>query len=263
MVTGTVAARPMWPFFGLVIVASLPFWVLGALVDYQPLPGLPVSALMTFVPAIAAVALVLHREGGAAARKLLARSFDVRRIPSLAWLAVAALTMPLVIFVSLALSRPPGPWVDAGALAAPLMFAAFFIGALGEELGWSGYATEPLAARWGALAAALIIGLFWAAWHVIPFLQGDRSFDWIFWQCAKSVAARVVMVWLFLNAGRSVFAVAVFHAMSNVSVFGTAGGGALYDPITTAFVLTAMAAAVVFISGPRTLGGARSQPFDQ
>jgi membrane protease YdiL (CAAX protease family) len=180
-------------------------------------------------------------------RALLARALDWRRIPAPIWLAAAVLTMPLAILASLLLTRPPGPWVDASALAAPLMFVVFFVGGLGEELGWSGYATEPLAARWGALRAALLIGVVWAAWHIIPFLQGGRSWDWIAWQGLKSVAARVVMVWLFFQAGRSVLAVTVFHAMSNVSEFGTVGGGALYDPATTALVLGALAVVVAVL----------------
>lgn len=237
-------------FFGLVLLLSTPFWILGAVVEFEPLPGLPISALMAFTPALAAGLLVLRRRGRSGLAAFFARAFDARRIPSPAWLAAAVLIMPAVVAASFAITRPAGPWLDASALAAPLMFAAFFVGGLGEELGWSGYATEPLAARWGALRAALVIGLFWAAWHVLPFLQGGRAWDWIAWQCAKSVAARVVMVWLFLRAGRSVFAVTVFHAMSNVSVFATAGGGVLYDPATTALLLGALALALFAIRPP-------------
>lgn len=65
----------------------------------------------------------------------------------------------------------------------------------------------------------------------------------------------MLIVWLFLNAGRSVFAVAVFHAMSNVSVFGTAGGGTLYDPVTTALVMAGLALALGAVYGPRSLTG--------
>ena len=35
------------------------------------------------------------------------------------------------------------------------LFATFLLPALAEELGWSGYALDPLQARWGALIASL------------------------------------------------------------------------------------------------------------
>jgi len=45
---------------------------------------------------------------------------------------------------------------------------SFFLSGVAEELGWSGYALEPLQARWGALRAALIIG------HGVGGLAPDR-----------------------------------------------------------------------------------------
>ena len=55
------------------------------------------------------------------------------------------------------LTAPPGRFSIALAL---VFFAVFFIGTVGEELGWQGYAYEPLAARHGALAASLGLGVF-------------------------------------------------------------------------------------------------------
>jgi len=43
-------------------------------------------------------------------------------------------------------------------LMAPVIFIFFFIGAAGEELGYIGYAIDPLQERWGALTACLIVG---------------------------------------------------------------------------------------------------------
>jgi membrane protease YdiL (CAAX protease family) len=47
-------------------------------------------------------------------------------------------------------------------LIAPVFFFMFFMGAIGEELGWMGYAIEPLQNRWGALKASIILGFIWA-----------------------------------------------------------------------------------------------------
>jgi uncharacterized protein len=97
------------------------------------------------------------------------------------------------------------------------MLFGFFIAGLCEELGWSGYAIDPLQARWGALGAGLLMGLVWAAWHWVPLVQAHRSATWIGWWSLYTVALRVVIVWLYNNTGKSVFAASLFHAFSNVS----------------------------------------------
>ncbi|MBL8770022.1 MAG: CPBP family intramembrane metalloprotease [Phenylobacterium sp.] len=220
------------PFFLLTTGLTLPFWALGAWVQFEPLPGLPASSLMAFCPAAAALILAARAGGGRATRALAARSFDVARLRGRwPWLAVTLL-MPALAGAAWLLQRQAGLLGEPqpGAMIAPLMMlAVFFVAALGEELGWSGYILEPMRERWGETAAALAIGIFWAAWHILPFLQADRAPEWIAWQCAKTVAVRVVMVRLYFGAGRSVFAVALFHALSNVAAFWLPFVGAQYD----------------------------------
>src|SRR5262245_24409880 len=72
------------------------------------------------------------------------------------------------------------------------MFLALFVAALGEELGWSGYAIDRMQARWNALAASLLLGLLWAAWHWVPLIQAHRPAAWIAWWSLYTVALRVV-----------------------------------------------------------------------
>ena len=62
-----------------------------------------------------------------------------------------------------------------------ILFVVFFIAAVGEELGWSGYAIDPLQDRFGALGGALLLGAVWALWHVIPLLEAQRSRGFIAW----------------------------------------------------------------------------------
>jgi membrane protease YdiL (CAAX protease family) len=110
------------------------------------------------------------------------------------------------------------------------MLAAFFVGALGEELGWSGYAIDPMQERWGALQAGILLGLVWAAWHVIALIQAHRSAAWIAWWCLGTVTMRVVIVWLYNGTGKSVFAVSLFHAIGNVSWQLFPVHGSYFDP---------------------------------
>ncbi len=98
------------------------------------------------------------------------------------------------------------------------MFLAFFIGALGEELGWSGYVIDPMQIRWNALQASLILGLVGVVWQVVPLLLINRSPTWIAWWCLYAVAIRMLIVWLYNSTGKSVFAVALFHATLNLTL---------------------------------------------
>ncbi len=50
-------------------------------------------------------------------------------------------------------------------------FFVYFIGALGEEVGWSGYIIEPLQNRYGALKASLVLGIIWAVWHIFHIIR--------------------------------------------------------------------------------------------
>ena len=138
------------------------FFLLGAATDLQLMPGLSVSALAAFVPMAAALVLVQLNKTSAGMLALLKRSFDFKRIKSKRWLVPILLLMPaisLMVYGVMRWTSMPMPLAQFQLFPALLMFAAFFMGALGEELGWSGYALEPMQERWGALVASLLLGL--------------------------------------------------------------------------------------------------------
>lgn len=238
-------------FVLLLLALSLPFWALAQATQIEPLPGLPLSALMAFMPAAAALILTVRADGAASARSLVFRSFDGARLRGHAPWWPLILLIPVVVFGPAALAGELAPTSGAAFWAPALMLVAFFVAALGEELGWTGYLTERLERRLGETAAALLIGALWAAWHVVPFLQADRPWDWIAWQCAKTVAVRVIMVRLYVGGGRSVFAVSLFHALSNVAAFSLPMWGGTYDPRQAAIILASVALALT-LGRPRT-----------
>ena len=94
-------------------------------------------------------------------------------------------------YVLMRLARMPLPTPQFSVLAPIVMVLAFFVAALGEELGWPRYVIDPMQELWGALVASILLGLVWAAWHIIPLVQAHRSPIWIAWWC--------------LFTGRSVF----------------------------------------------------------
>jgi uncharacterized protein len=243
-------------FFLLVFALSVPFWVIGAMTGLQLLPGVPVAALMFVCPAVAAIICVYRESCTAGVSALLKRSFDYQRIGSKIWYVPILLLLPGVSIVSYGVMRwmgNPIPTPQFALWATLGLMLASFVMALGEELGWSGYAIEAMQDRWGALGASLLLGLVWTAWHFIPLVQAHRAVNWIAWWCLGTVALRVLLTWIYNNTGRSVFAVALFHAASNVCWQLFPIHGSYFDPRINGLIMLGVAAVVTVVEGPRTL----------
>jgi membrane protease YdiL (CAAX protease family) len=243
-------------FVLLVFALSVPVWLVGGKFRIEILPGLPLGAIMVVSPLAAALVLVAHNGGRAAVAAHLAKSFDSRRITPKYWYVPIIALQPAIAVASYGFMRAlhmplPPPQLSLGAPL--LLFALFFVGALCEESGWSGYLIDPLQQRWGALRASLILGGIWAVWHWTPLIQVGRAWDWIAWWTLGTVATRVLHTWLYNNTGRSVFGATLFHAMTNVSWQLFPNNGSHYDPRINGLLVTVLAVCVIVQLGPRTL----------
>ncbi|MDV2481904.1 CPBP family intramembrane metalloprotease [Methanoculleus sp. Wushi-C6] len=252
------AGRSPLTFFLLVFVLSIPFLLFAG----TPLPGplnLPVSAFMIVCPALAASILVRREEGAGGVARLLARVADFRKIRAV-WYLPILLLMPAIMLLSYGVMLlsgrplPADPFVPY--LLIPVFVPLFFIAAAFEEIGWMGYAADPLQERRSALTTALIIGAVWAAWHSIPWLLLNTP-TWAAGQALSTVALRVLIVWLYNNTRKSVFAATLFHGMMNVAEFSFPNLGSHYDPVVSGAIASAVAVVVVFLRGPETLAGWR------
>jgi uncharacterized protein len=76
---------------------------------------------------------------------------------------------------------------------------------------------------------------------------------WIAWWCLYTVAIRVLIVWIYNNTGRSVFAAALFHATTNLTWQLFPNQGSCWGPAVTGPILALAAAIVTFLWGPKTL----------
>jgi membrane protease YdiL (CAAX protease family) len=244
----------------LTFALSIPFWIAGALTNIQLLPEIPISAFGIICPVGAAAILVYRENGRAGVKGLLKRPFDFKRVRAKLWYVPTILLMPGIMVLSYVAMRRMGVALPAPqfSFATTLMLLVVcFIAAIAEELGWSGYAIDPLQDRFGALRGALLLGVVWVVWHVIPLLSVQRSLAWIAWWSLGTVALRVIIVWLYNNTGRSVFAAGIFHAMINVTWQLFPVNGSYYDPRVTGLITAAVAVVVVIVWGPRTLVRAR------
>ena len=248
--------RSVCLYFLLTIVLSLPFWLLGALVSRQLLPALPLSALGVVCPAAAAAILSYRENGTRGVRDLLKRSVDFGRVKSKAWYLPTILLMPLVSLAAYGVMRVMGAPLPAPQITAAKtlgLFLVFSVGAICEELGWSGYAIDPLQERLGAFWASLIVGVAWAAWHFIGLAEAHRSLEFVAWWTLATISMRVIVVWLYNNTGRSVFVAALVHAMSNLAWQLFPVNGSFYDPRVTGLILVLVAALIVVVWGSKTL----------
>lgn len=243
-------------FFLLVFALSLPFYLAGALTSLQLLPGIPVSGFAILCPVMAAAIVVYQENRFAGVKMLLKRAFDFKRVKAQIWFVPTILLMPCIMALSYGAMRLMGvpiPTPQFSGVTIPALFVGFFIGALGEELGWSGYAIDPLQERFGALGGTLLLGAVWAVWHYIGLLEVHRSLAYIAWWSLGTVAARVIIVWLYNNTGRSVFVAALFHTMINLTWQVFPINGSYYDPRVTGLITAIVAVVVVIVWGPRTL----------
>ena len=248
--------RSVPTFFALVFILSTPFWVLGTIHPVQLLPGLPISALGAFTPAVAALILLCKSDRFPGVLWLLQRSFDFKRVKNRNWYLAFILINPAIAFLAYGIIRVGN---DTLPKPAPLTFAifplfiVFFIGALGEELGWSGYATKPLQRQWGTISAGILLGVVWVGFHFIPLLQVPRSIEWIAWWSIGTISLRIIMTWLYVLSGESVFAATVFHATINLCWQLFPIDGSYYDPRVFGLIAFCLAFAISMIARlPRT-----------
>ena len=239
----------IWQYFLLVFIISLPFWLLGGYQLALPI-ALPASSLMFVSPFIAASFLTYRQSGSKGLAELYKKAVDYRKIRNKLWYLPILALLPGIFTLSYAYMRlsglplPDDPYIPL--LVGAVLFLVFFITATSEELGWMGFAINPLQDRWGFFRASLIFGMVWSFWHIIPDLQNQKPVDWIVGQRLYSVALRILIVWTYNKTGKSVLAAILLHTMDNVSAFLFPNYGSHYNPFATG-VITWLAAGIAVL----------------
>jgi membrane protease YdiL (CAAX protease family) len=103
-----------------------------------------------------------------------------------------------------------------------------------EEIGWTGFAFPKMRAQRSSLAAAIILGLLWAAWHlpVISYLGASAPHRHYWGQFLAAfalamTAMRVLIAWLYTNTG-SVLMAQLLHISST-------GALVIFSPAVTPY----------------------------
>lgn len=200
-----ITRHPLLAYFGLVYtlawgVILLIVMALGASAEAASTTRVALVALpMLLAPSLVGILLTALSEGRAGLRAMLARMTHWR--VGGRWYVAALAAMPLVVLAILyALTWLVSP--DYAPIVSVLGLAGLAAGFL-EEIGWTGFATPRLLARWGSLRAGLMLGLLWGLWHALAdyVIRGETLAA--FWPVAFALfvlpvaAWRSLMVWVY------------------------------------------------------------------
>jgi uncharacterized protein len=226
---------------------DLPAALLGAL-----------GAIAVFGPSVAAFGLTFRREGKPGVARLWQRGWDWRF--GKLWWAPLLLLMPALTLLTVGLMMLAGEPLRSEhavplAMVVPVFLLIYLLNALPEEYGWRGFALDRLQARWNALVSSILLGALWGLWHLpLHFIQGSVQQVIPVWQyMSQTVVLAVFYTWIYNNTGRSVLAVALFHAMGNISAAVLPYWVSDVGRLVHFGLLAAVAAVIVAIWGPAKL----------
>jgi membrane protease YdiL (CAAX protease family) len=91
-----------------------------------------------------------------------------------------------------------------------------------EEPGWRGYSLENLQEKNSALKSSIILGVFWAFWHIPMYflpglvISGKGFLSLWFWVGMFSIIPQTIIItWIYNNTDHSVLSAMIFHFMMN------------------------------------------------
>lgn len=205
-----------WAWWGVAL------WSGGAWLAY---PTIVFTLLGMLGPLVVTASFVAAGAWDQPARRFWRDALDPRRAPArahaLALVLVAVLAGVPVLVRALLDGVAPWQAIDGSGAGAFLVVGA--LAGVVEEPAWRGYAQRALQRRVTVLAAALVVGVAWAVWHLPLFLiegtyqsslgLGTEAF-WAF--TLALLAGSVVYAWLLGSSGGAPVIAVVFHAVSNV-----------------------------------------------
>ena len=109
-----------------------------------------------------------------------------------------------------------GPWF--------MLIEMTIVSTFCEELGWRGFALPELTKHINAFYAALLIGVFWAIWHIpLVYLVGLHfTFLTLLLFMLYITSFSIISAWLYFKTGRSLLMAGLFHgAVNGIGIYFT------------------------------------------
>ena len=224
---------------------------------------LVIQILASSIPSVLAIVLTALVLGRGALRKLLGRLLIWR--VDLRWYLVVvfgptSLVLCALTFNALLLGGPALSFFGMPLLGAVvfLAFMTFPGSAMGEEIGWRGYALPRLQAGRSALTASLILGALWSLWHLPLWLTGAPSNPLSLYPAfvIAIIASSVIYTWVYNSTGGSLLLLVVLHATFNwpLTMLLVPLGSQMTLPfLVYAGLMVVAAIVVVIVAGPKHL----------
>lgn len=222
--------------------------------------GLVLIIVVVNGPSVVAIVLTAIVFGRGALRKLLGRLL-IWRVNPLWYLVVlgpAALAEGMVALNTLLGGPPMSVGMPLLGVLSMLAFSIFPGSALGEEIGWRGYALPRLQAGRSALSASLILGVIWGFYHLPVYLTGQAANPLSIFPLFVIfvIALTVIFTRVYDCTGGSLLMVVLLHATVNLPL--TILIAPLGSQETLAFslyvgLLVVAAIVVVIVAGPKHL----------
>jgi uncharacterized protein len=217
-----VRRHPLAAFLVLTYGLSWALWIpLAIFRDAGSGPYGPIALLIgSNIPSAVAIVLTAVGLGKGATHKLLGRLL-IWRVGWRWYLVLLAPTALVVGTITLVAVTRGGP---TAALAVPVLsaiitvaFMTFPGSALGEEIGWRGYALPRLQFRRTALTASLVVGILHGLWHLPLWLAGNVDHPLSLYPAflIQTLALAVIYTWLYNSTKGSLLLVVLFHTSTN------------------------------------------------
>ena len=217
--TNLVARHALLSFFTLAIAIT---WLLTLPSLLLELPFKPFQTVGAYGPLLAAL-IVSAAIGRDELRSLFKRMTNFRF--GLGWYLIAIFGNLLLYLLVTGLSGAPlmqslaDKWIMIFTLYLPTLFTSYLVNPIGEETGWTGFATWHLQRRFKPGLAAVILGVIWAVWHLPAFfvpseMGAFNPVNFIFF-VLSSIFIRLIWTWIINKAQGSGVAGILLHASSN------------------------------------------------
>ena len=210
-----------WFYFVLTFAISWSIWFTGHLILPEEL--FIISLILgAFGPFLSAVIIIRTSRGKTVLRNWFRCIFNFR-IPAI-WYLLGGILLPFglaaihhLTYIGLGGESGMALSTDWLLYVVYLIPTALLTGG-NEEPGWRGYITPVLLQRFNIILVHLIVGIFWASWHLLLYLQGywsseQQSFVCLLIYC---VPLSMIMTWLYYRSRLSIIPVMLLHAGSNV-----------------------------------------------
>ena len=215
-------------FFLAWFVSALVFITHNTFISHVPLsPPVIVSVFVVVVPVAFVISMSYSRIP--AVRNYLSSLIQLRGVWG--WALLALVWVPILVLLSALISKLLGRHISVvplfpaaglsliGLITVRFFYQLFFYNAVGEEVGWRGFALPRLQARTSPLIASLIIAFFWVPWHF--FLWKAQGVIWnteLTTNNALIFLSSIITGWFYNRSKGNILVAGIIHAAQNTYI---------------------------------------------